>query len=90
MKKTYMLALAALIFVACNNNKGTKSETKSTTTTTDNNASSNRGNNTSGGKWDDTNQKAFLDKCVEGSTASMGSEKANSYCSCMLDKIQNQ
>jgi hypothetical protein len=38
--------------------------------------------------WNETSRKTFIDKCVEGSTKNMGADKANSYCSCMLEKIQ--
>ena len=38
--------------------------------------------------WAQKDRDAFNTKCVEGATAGMGADKAKSYCSCMLGKIE--
>jgi len=38
--------------------------------------------------WSDKDKTDFTTNCVKGATAGMGEDKAKSYCSCMLDKIE--
>lgn len=40
--------------------------------------------------WSNAEQKEFMDKCTEGTVSSMGQEKGEEYCSCMLDKLQKR
>jgi hypothetical protein len=38
--------------------------------------------------WPQADKDAFTDNCVKGATAGMGEDKAKSYCSCMLGKVE--
>jgi hypothetical protein len=39
-------------------------------------------------KWPEKDRNTFLASCEKNATPNVGAEKAKSYCSCMLDKIQ--
>ena len=40
--------------------------------------------------WSDQDRKQFVGGCVNGAIKSMKPEKANAYCQCMLQKIQQR
>ena len=85
------------LFVAHNNGKNEKTDSSSKTNTTSESKSTTQSDqertekidiNTKG--RDAVSKTAFMNTCVEGGKATMGAEKANSYCSCMLDKLQSK
>ncbi len=39
-------------------------------------------------KWSDADRYEFLDECIQAAKESIGEKKANSYCGCMLYKIE--
>jgi hypothetical protein len=80
MKKLLSIALALSLFTACNNDKKADKDADTTTTTTT--------NTTTPTGWDEGNRSAFISKCIEGTKAQMTDDKAKSYCSCMLDKLE--
>jgi hypothetical protein len=41
-----------------------------------------------GGTWGTEDRETFLDECVKTATTTVGAEKAQSYCECMLFKIE--
>ncbi len=38
--------------------------------------------------WPQKERDAFSENCVKGASAGMGEDKAKSYCSCMLGKVE--
>jgi len=40
------------------------------------------------GKWGSAEEDSFMKSCVDGAKNSMGASKAESYCSCVLEKIE--
>lgn len=80
MKKILLAVFALSVFAACNNDKKADKVDTTTTTTTTPVATG----------WKESDKKEFMDKCVEGSKAQMGDEKASAYCSCMLGKIETK
>lgn len=40
------------------------------------------------GNWTSLEEDNFMESCVSGAKASMGSSKAKAYCSCVLEKIE--
>jgi hypothetical protein len=87
MKKLFIAALALSSFVACNNDKKEKGTDGTNTTNTPN--TTNTTSTTSGdGGWTSEYKQTFMNQCVQGSTAQMGADKSNAYCSCMYDKLK--
>ncbi len=43
-----------------------------------------------GGYWKLHERKEFMSSCIDAAKASIGEEKANSYCECMMFKIENR
>ena len=42
------------------------------------------------GTWGKADRFAFLDNCVKSAKTSMGDEKANVYCSCVLEQVEGR
>lgn len=42
------------------------------------------------GGWSAADKRTFMSNCVSGATATFGARGAKNYCSCMLDKIEEQ
>ncbi len=40
------------------------------------------------GGWSDAQRKQFVKECADAAAAGMGQEQANSYCSCMVQKLE--
>jgi hypothetical protein len=81
MKNLAIAVLALSLFAACNNDKKDKNTDTSTTTTTNTTT-------TADGGWTAEYKQTFMNQCVQGSTAQMGADKANTYCACMYDKLR--
>lgn len=86
MKKLMIAAFAISLFAACNNDKKDKATDTNTTNTTNTNSTTPTGD----GGWTAEYKTTFMNQCVQGSTAQMGADKANSYCDCMYGKLREK
>lgn len=86
MKRLVIAAFALTLFAACNNDKKEDKDTKDTDKTE--NTTTTTTTTTTDGGWTAQYKETFMNQCVQGSTATMGGDKANSYCSCMYDRLK--
>ena len=97
MEKLVILLMVLCLLFACNNNKGdkngdTKPKIEMKTDKEENKDNNNSKNSTGGNKdtWPPSDAKGFIAKCVPAAEKNgMTYINAQSYCNCMLGKLQN-
>lgn len=106
MKKFLVLLMAiGLVAASCNNNKGKdprddrnsnnrerddyRNDDRNRDRDEDNNRDRDRDDYSSSG-WSNSDKKQWMKVCVDPLVESLGESKAENYCSCVLDKIQEK
>ena len=84
MKKAALYLFVAFLSVSCNQGKDNPFNQQK------NNPFNQQKNNTTKSTWSKDFSAKFISDCVTSATGELGSQQAQTYCSCMADKISKK